>query len=141
MKLLTKTYLSAALFASVGLSASPTFASATPVDVANSICAGGDIATSLAVLTADDQAMALGEASRQLAAGKCSATQAAIDAALGALKSANPGNANLQVAYDKQKNSGQKVAGTGTKGLYVDEDEVLSETLVSTAAGEAVSKK
>jgi hypothetical protein len=143
MKLLRTTCLSAAaLLATVTLSAAPVMAGEAAINLANTICSGGDVAGSLAAsaTTPDEKAVALGEASRQLAAGQCTATQAAIDAALAALVSANPGNPNLQAAYNGQKNAGQKVAGNGIKGFYVDEDEVVGDTLVSTAAGEAVSQ-
>lgn len=144
MKLVRKSTLSvAALLASVTLAASPALASDPSVDLANSICADGNVAGALAAAAAtpDVQAVALGEASRQLAAGQCKATQAAIDAALQALVAANPGNPRLQVAYNAQKNAGQKANGDGIDGLYVDEDEQVAETLVTTAAGEAVSQR
>lgn len=142
MKLLRKTYLmAAAVLASATLAASPAMATDAAVDLANSMCADGNVAGALAsaAATPDVQAVALGEASRQLAAGQCKATQAAIDAALQALIAANPGNPRLQVAYNDQKAGGQKASGDGIKGLSEDEDEAVAQTLVTTAAGEAVS--
>jgi hypothetical protein len=142
MTFLKKSTLSAAaLLAGVSLSVSPAMATDAAVDLANSICASGDVAGSLAssASSPDTQAVALGEAARQLAAGQCKATQAAIDAALQALLGANPGNPRLQMAYNDQKASGGKGKGDGIKGFSYDEDEQVKETLVTTAAGEAGS--
>jgi hypothetical protein len=135
--------LAATVLVSATLAASPAMASDAAVDLANSMCSSGDVAGSLAAsaATADVQAVALGEAARQLAAGQCKATQAAIDAALQALIAANPGNPRLQLAYNEQKSNGNGGKGDGTKGFAQDEDEAVADTLVSTAAGETVSVK
>jgi hypothetical protein len=131
----------AAIAVTLGFSAAPANATDTAVDLANTICASGDVAGSLvaSASTPDEQAVALGEASRQLAVGQCKATQAAIDAALQALISANPGNNRLQIAYNDQRNAGNKASGDGVKGLSVDENEVVASTLVTTSPGEAIS--
>ena len=142
MKLLRKTLLPvAALMASVSITASA-FAGDAAMNLANSMCKDGDVAGAIAgsAATPDEKAVALGEASRQLGFGQCAATQAAIDAALKALLDANPGNGRLQVAYNDQKNSGQKAKGDGIDGLYAD-DNTLADTLVTTATGETVSEE
>lgn len=148
MKSLRTTLLSAAVLASAGLFAAPALASApTFVDLANKVCAPGkdETATSITLsfpgLSDLAKATALGEASRQLDAKACKGAQGEIDAALVELKKVSDvSDADLDAAYASQKNSGQKEAGDGVKGQYVEESAEVGDTVVSTAAGEAISK-
>jgi hypothetical protein len=151
MKSLRTTVLSAAFLASAGLFATPASAdTVTFVDLANKICAlsydgekklsASEVVQSFG-LSDGDKAAALGEASRQLAAKNCKETQGEIDKALADLKSKSQDAASLQVAYDKQKNSGQMgEVGDGTKGQYVDEKTEVADTIIEVQAGEAISK-
>jgi hypothetical protein len=113
--------------------------------LANNICAAGADVQALvngAALTANDKAIALGEAARQIAAGngQCNASQSAIDAALAALKAgmAN-GGVELQAAYDGQKNSGSKDSGNGVAGLNALGARQIGSTVVGSGTGAEVS--
>lgn len=142
MKLLSKAYLLAAgVMVSATLAAPGAMAGDDPVGLANKICAGGDINAIVMGATPEDGAVALGEAARQLKAGQCpGSNQNAINAALAALIAANPTNTRLQTAYNEQAGTGQQAKGDGIDGLAQDEDESVSDTLVSAAAGEAISE-
>lgn len=151
MKFFNKTTASALTIAAMlSLSSTPALATDGAMDLANSICASGDVQGSLAssALDAGAKATALGEAARQ--AGRpeygCKASAGDIASALSALMAANPGYARLQTAFDQQKNGGGSGQGDGIAGLETTDqnsegnEDFVAQTLTTTP-GEVPSRQ